>query len=215
MAMNFLIDLENKIFLAKSETLQLLENFAQDEITENYDIVSDDTGFSKAYPVGELILLYANLTQEIAGIDFDFTEKSRTFVADIVLSTLARPTSDIPIIDSDGGHPMVKKRATKKKAATKKVVTKKVTATKAATNGSGRTSLSATQKVKRGEKPKSDTSVAGAIYKYVSKQMTIDDVCEGLVMDGYTPPRRDNPADVGYLKGYVSAMVRSGELLKV
>jgi len=212
----YLLDLDDKIVIAQSETMQYLEDWAQDEMTNNYDIIGTDMGFSKAYGIGELIIFYTNLTNEVEGIDFDFSKSTRSEVANTVLLLLARPTSDIPTID-EGGLPMVKKRAIKKKAATKKAAApaRKKATTKAATSGKTRTSLASTQKVKRGEKPKSAASVAGSIWAYCSKQMTIDDLCEGLVMDGYTPPRREEPATVGYLKGYVSAMLRSGELAKV
>ena len=215
--MYFLIDLDNLKVIGKSDaTGQALEDYAQDEVTENYDIISSVVGFSKAYPAGELTTLYINLTGEVDGIDFDFAESSRRTIADTVLSVIVN-SSNIPIIDEDGGLPMAtnsrKKAAVKKASAAKKTSTE-VTTT-AAKSGGTRSSTSGTQKVKRGEKPKNDTSVMGAIWSYCSKQITIDDICEDMVTAGYTPPRRSEPADASYLKGYISAMIREGKLAKV
>jgi len=217
--MNFLIDLDDKIFIAKAETSQLLEDWAQDEMTNNYDVIDSSVGFSKAYPQGELEILYANQTGEVEFIDYDFTESARNDVANKLLSVIVRD-SEIPIIEENGGLPMAasKKAAVKRKAATKKKAApkKKAAATKTATTGGKtRAGLSDTQKVKKGIAPKSDTSVRGAIWASVTKQMTSTEIAEGLIATGYTPPRRDEPADLGYLKGYISSMIRDGELVKV
>ena len=217
--MNFLLDLDDKIVLGKAEDYQDLENYAQDEITNNYDIVDTATGFSKSYPIGELITYYVNHTDEVDGIDFDFTDKGRRDVGNILLSVLVKD-SEIPTINEDGGLPMVaKKKVASKKSAVKarsRAKTKATPAKKAtATSGGTRASSLDTQKVKRGEKPKNASSVAGAIYAHCTKQMTVADICSGMEALGYAPPRRSDPADAKYLKGYISAMLRSGELEKV
>ena len=109
---------------------------------------------------------------------------------------------------------MATKKVVRKKAAAKKAASPKKKAAPEAKQAK-RAPLADSQKLKRGNKPKSETSVRGAIFAFATKQMTSTEIAEGLIADGYTPPRRDNPADLGYLKGYISSMVRDGDLVKV
>ena len=192
---NLLINLEERRIIGHHDDFKALEDWAEKNAPYNYDIVDSEELFGRSYTHHELSSLYESLTGEKR----DFFSDRHEVAVDVIRRALR--VIEIPEVNLFQGVRMKPKKET---TAPKEKPEKKVVPT--------RSKIPADAKLTQGLVEPKSGSVKGDIYSYCSKPMTMDELMDSMISMGYS--RKDGtPVDKAYLRGYITTMVRSEDLV--